>query len=89
MNAGGEVRTKDVLATMLCLTLVSLTPALEAASTTLVINEIDYDQPGTDAAEFIELKNVGSSAIGLSGYSVELVNGNGGGRRHLSDDRAA
>lgn len=46
----------------------------------LVINEIDYDQPGTpDEAEFIELKNVSPVAIDLSVFSIELVNGSGGG----------
>lgn len=41
----------------------------------LIINEIDYDQPGADNAEFIELYNPCSSSIDLSGYSVLLVNG--------------
>jgi len=50
-----------------------------SGSTTLVINEIDYDQPGTDAAEFLEIKNVSSSGIDLDPYTVELVNGSGGG----------
>ncbi len=45
----------------------------------LVINEIDYDQPGTDAAEFVELKNVGGAPLALSAYALELVNGTGGG----------
>ena len=44
----------------------------------MVINEIDYDQAGTDAAEFLELKNVGTSSANLDGWSVVLVNGNGG-----------
>ncbi len=52
---------------------------VQAVSTTLVINEIDYDQPGTDAAEFIELKNVSTGAINLNNYSLQLVNGTGGG----------
>jgi predicted extracellular nuclease len=43
----------------------------------LVINEVDYDQPGTDGAEFVELKNVGSTSLDLSAYTLELVNGNG------------
>ncbi len=41
----------------------------------LVINEIDYDQPGTDNAEFIELKNNGNETVSLAGYRVVLVNG--------------
>jgi len=44
---------------------------------TLVVNEIDYDQPSTDAAEFIELKNVGSADVDLTGVTVTLINGNG------------
>ena len=51
----------------------------QAASTTVVINEVDYDQASTDAAEFLELKNVSGSSINLDSYSVELVNGTGGG----------
>jgi hypothetical protein len=31
------------------------TPTLTAS---LVINEVDYDQPGSDTAEFIEIKNI-------------------------------
>jgi hypothetical protein len=34
---------------------------------TLVINEVDYDQSSTDAAEFIELKNTGTEAVDLTG----------------------
>ncbi|MCB0164665.1 MAG: lamin tail domain-containing protein, partial [Anaerolineae bacterium] len=41
----------------------------------LVINEMDYDQPSTDTAEFIELKNIGIQAINLDNYVVELFNG--------------
>lgn len=40
------------------------------------INEIDYDQPGADIAEFIEL--VGPDGASLTGYTIELVNGNNG-----------
>ena len=50
-----------------------------AASTSLVINEVDYDQVGTDAAEFLELKNVSGAPIDLDSYRVELVNGASGG----------
>jgi uncharacterized protein len=56
-----------------------LPAAAPGASTTLVINEVDYDQRSTDTAEFLELKNVSASAIELDPYAVELVNGNGGG----------
>ena len=51
----------------------------QPAEPELVINEIDYDQPGADNAEFIELKNVGGIPAGLGSFSIELVNGTGGG----------
>jgi predicted extracellular nuclease len=50
-----------------------------AARAQLVVNEIDYDQPSTDTAEFIEIKNVSGTTIDLDAYNLELVNGSGGG----------
>jgi hypothetical protein len=47
-------------------------------STTLVVNEVDYDQPGTDDAEFIEIKNVSSNSIDLDPFDVRLINGANG-----------
>jgi large repetitive protein len=41
----------------------------------LTINEIDYDQPGQDSAEFIELYNASGIALNLADYRLELVNG--------------
>ena len=42
----------------------------------LLVNEIDYDQEGSsDAAEFVEILNPGSTAVDLSGYRFELVDG--------------
>ena len=49
-----------------------------AAANDIVINEVDYDQAGTDTAEFIELKNISAAAVDLSAYSLRLVNGGGG-----------
>lgn len=48
-------------------------------SAQVVINEVDYDQPGTDNAEFIEILNTGSSAFPMQYLQVVLVNGNAGG----------
>jgi hypothetical protein len=45
----------------------------------VVINEIDYDQPGTDLGEFIELFNSGTGDITLDGYTLDLINGSTGG----------
>ncbi|MBN1888546.1 MAG: lamin tail domain-containing protein [Thermoflexales bacterium] len=41
----------------------------------LVINEIDYDQPGTDTAEFAEIKNTSVQTLNLDIYALEFVNG--------------
>ncbi len=46
---------------------------------TLVINEVDYDNPGTDDDEWIELYNFGTEDVDLNGVFLELVNGAGGG----------
>ena len=49
------------------------------AAAQIVINEIDYDQVDADTAEYVELKNVTAGVVNLSGYSLEFVNGSGGG----------
>ena len=44
-------------------------------ATHLVLNEIDYDQTGSDTAEYVEIHNPTASAIDLSGIVVVAVNG--------------
>jgi hypothetical protein len=58
-----------------CSLLFSITE-INAQQGTLVINEFDYDQPGTDSAEFIEIYNANPNAIDLGDYSILLINGN-------------
>lgn len=41
----------------------------------VVINEVDYDNPGTDTTEFVELFNNTVSAVNLAGYSLVGFNG--------------
>jgi hypothetical protein len=41
----------------------------------LVINEVDYSQPGTDTTEYVEILNASSAPIDLTNYSLVLVNG--------------
>ena len=60
------------------LLLFSATSFASPAFATLIINEVDYDQPSTDNAEFIELFNQDASSINLSAYSIDLINGNSG-----------
>src|SRR4051812_2699871 len=55
--------------------LLSFTTLAGRARANVVINEVDYDQPGTDTAEYIELFNNGASVVSLSGYTLRLVNG--------------
>ena len=43
----------------------------------MVINEIDYDQPSTDTAEFVEIRNNGDTPADLTGWTLEFINGNG------------
>lgn len=43
------------------------------------INEIDYDQPGTDSHEFIELINEGSQTVDLGEYTLRFERVGGGG----------
>ena len=43
-----------------------------------MINEVDYDQVGTDGNGFVELKNVGTSSATLDGIALVLVNGGDG-----------
>ena len=44
----------------------------------IVINEIDSDQTGTDAAEFVELYDGGIGNASLNGYFLVFFNGNAG-----------
>lgn len=47
------------------LVLVAALALAGSAQAQLVINELDYDQPGTDTAAFIELKNVSRGSLNL------------------------
>jgi hypothetical protein len=49
-----------------------------SAHAAVLINEIDYDQPGSDTAEFIELFNSAANTVSLDGYTLELINGSSG-----------
>lgn len=51
------------------------TSLCQLATSGLVINEIDYDNVGTDNLEYIELRNNGATALPLAGLAVVLANG--------------
>lgn len=66
-----------------------MTACVAPTEAALIINEIDYDQPGSDRAEFVELFNTGP-ALDLAGYTLDLINGSTGGayrRFPLGTDR--
>ena len=65
---------EKIKTTSFCLMLLSSSAAINSHAT-IVINEIDYDQPGTDTAEFIELYNSGLSPVSLDNFAIELING--------------
>jgi hypothetical protein len=53
-------------------------PPPPPTSSDLVVNEIDYDQVGTDGGGFVEIANTGSGAADLDGIALVLVNGGDG-----------
>ena len=62
---------------ILALMLVALPmQSAQAAPTSVFINEIHYDNTGTDAGEAIEV--AGPAGTDLTGWSLVLYNGNGG-----------
>lgn len=72
MKKTGMNKTNTIQLIMATLTFT----ASLSTEASIIINEIDYDQPGSDTAEFIELFNTGSSSISLDGYFIDLINGN-------------
>ena len=73
MKKSGLFQTKHLVKPGILAFTSSISLTCNAA---IIINEIDYDQPGTDTAEFIELFNSGSSTVSLDNYFIELLNGN-------------
>ena len=43
----------------------------------LVVNEVDYNQPGTDTLEFVEIRNAGEVAEDLSNKSIQILRTSG------------
>lgn len=46
---------------------------------TVRLDEIDYDQPGPDDAEFVEMRNTGARSVPLDGLALVMINGADGG----------
>ena len=71
------MKNKITLFTILFALLIAGNSSAQVPSgiTGVKINEVDYDQPGTDTSEFIELYNSGSLPVDISTYKVVLFNG--------------
>jgi Lamin Tail Domain len=50
-------------------------PGIPQTITGLVINEVEYDQPGTDSSEYVEILNTSADPIPLHGIHLALING--------------
>jgi predicted extracellular nuclease len=71
---GRRLRLFTVLAMLATLVVIPAAPA--SAATSVFINEIHYDNAGTDAGEAIEV--AGPAGTDLTGWSLVLYNGSGG-----------
>ena len=72
----GSMVTSATVTGTLGASMASATITVQAATAAgVVINEIDYDNLGTDTAEFVELYNGSSAAISLTGFELAFVNG--------------
>ena len=45
------------------------------ATPVIVINEVDYDEPGTDTNEFVEIYNPSAAPVDLTGLALVFING--------------
>lgn len=75
MKQPGNIFTRHHTLKLSILLALSTLSSLPDAGAAIFINEVDYDQPGSDTAEFIELFNNGSANISLDGYDIDLING--------------
>lgn len=77
--AAPAVETMGMLTATLTGTTISEMARVTVVTTpgTVILNEIDYDQEGTDTAEFIELYNPGGLPMDLTNIQLLLVNGSG------------
>jgi cysteine-rich repeat protein len=73
--AGATEITATLEASLGVVTLSSDISVTAAPVGGLVINEVDYDDSGTETNEFIELLNTSAAPIDLAGYALMLVNG--------------
>ncbi len=72
--AGSEDGEVTVTATLGGSMLTAVVTIDSGVTSHLVINEVDYDQPGTDDREFIEIYNGTGESVDLADYAVTAYN---------------
>jgi large repetitive protein len=72
---GGTAPSASVTATLGAGMATATVTIVSPTGAGLVINEVDYDNIGTDTAEFVEIYNGGALAVPLAGYTLFFVNG--------------
>jgi hypothetical protein len=75
VTAGAMAGAVTVTASLGGVSRMAALTVVEGNAGGLIINEVDYDQPGTDNAEFVELYNAGRSPVDLSTVALVFVNG--------------
>lgn len=75
---GGLYEAVTVKANLGDVTLSAAVTVVDSSSDHVVINEVDYDQPSSDAGEFIELYNGTGTDVELADMAVVLINGSTG-----------
>ncbi|HEY5945811.1 MAG TPA: lamin tail domain-containing protein [Kofleriaceae bacterium] len=73
----GSTATSTTVTATLGASTSNATVTISTGANHLVINEVDYDQIGTDNAEYIEIYNPSSSAVSLNNVAIVLINGSG------------
>jgi hypothetical protein len=64
-----------LLTSLLTLAGIAQPPPPGGVAATLMINEVDYDQPGSDTTEFIEIYNFGTVSVAMNQTVLVLING--------------
>ena len=63
---------------LLAIAAIAQPPPPGGVAASLIINEVDYDQPSTDTAEFVEIYNFGNNPVVMSQAILALINGANG-----------
>ncbi|MFT4680607.1 MAG: hypothetical protein ACI9FU_001213 [Granulosicoccus sp.] len=64
-----------LLISLLAMAGIAQPPPPGGLAATLMINELDYDQPSSDTTEFIEIYNFGAASVALDQTVLVLING--------------